>query len=126
MTVTPVAAEQAVDIRTDPTVAIAWARLRDAQRRLDEAQAEVDLYRGRFDAIIGDREHLTADGRDVAFYRHDGRFSVKKFTEDLPHIAEQFMEERTEVRLNEAALKAAHPFLYKQYRARTLRPAKGA
>jgi hypothetical protein len=126
MTVTPEASGKAVDIRTDQTVAIAWARLRDAQRRLEEAAAEVELYRGRFDAIIGDREHITADGRDVAFYRNDGRFSAKRFTEDLPHIAEKFMVEKTETVLDEAALKAAHPFLYTQYRARTLRPAKGS
>jgi plasmid stabilization system protein ParE len=126
MTVTPVNLATTVDLKTDRAVAVAWARLRDAQRRLEEAQAEVELYRGRFDEIIGDREQITADGRAVAFYRHDGRFSVKRFTEDMPHIASQYMRERVETSLDEAALKADHPYLYTQYRARTLRPAKGS
>lgn len=124
MTVSPVSGTT-VDIKTDRAVAVAWARLRDAQRRLEEAQKQVALCRDRFDAIIGDRDHLTADGRDVAFYRHDGRFSAKRFTEEMSHIANQYTRTRTETYLDEEALKADHPFLYTQYRARTLRAAKG-
>jgi hypothetical protein len=126
MTVSPISAENTVDIKTDRAVAVAWARLRDAQRRADDAQKEVDLYRDRFDEIIGDRDHITADGRDVAFYRHDGRFSVKRFRNDMPHIAAQYTKIREETYLDEEALKTDHPYLYKQYRARTLRPAQGS
>lgn len=125
MTVSPVS-DTMVDLRTDPTVAVAWARLREAQRRLEDAQKEVALYRDRFDEVIGGREHITSDGNDVAFYRHDGRFSAKRFTEDMPHIAASYTRERTESFLDEDALKRDHPYLYAQYRARTLRAARGA
>lgn len=125
MTVSPVS-EAVVDLRTDHAVAVAWARLREAQRRLEDAQKEVALYRDRFDEIIGDRDHIVADGRDVAFYRHDGRFSTKRFGEEMPHIAAQYTRTREEEYLDEDALKRDHPFLYTQYRSRTLRPARGA
>ena len=113
-----------VDIRTDKDVAYAWAALRAAQQRVDDATSELDRAREIFDRLVGDREAITADGLPVAVYRHDGRFSAKKFTEDLPHIADKYTRWEAKPFIDEKTLKSDHPGLYEQYRARTLRITK--
>jgi hypothetical protein len=117
----PVQAENAVDINANQDAAFAWTVLREAQKRVDEAAQELKRAREIFDQIVGNCEVVTAAGRELAFYRHDGRFSPKQFTQDLPHLADKFTRWKAKPFIDEEALKAEHPMLYKQYRARTLR-----
>jgi hypothetical protein len=113
---------QVVDIGDEEELAVAWGDLRMAQEKVRQAEETLDAARERFDRLVGDRTTITAAGRELAHYKHDGRFSTKKFTEAFPHLAEQFTAWRAESYIDEAALRAAHPMLFEEFRARTLRP----
>jgi hypothetical protein len=111
-----------VELRDNKDIAFAWAALRNATQARKTAEVEEARAREIFDRMIGDNDTITADGKEQAVYRHDGRFSTKRFSEDLPHLATQYTKWHAVSYLDEEALAADHPMLFEQYRARTLRP----
>lgn len=115
-----------VELTEDEAMSNAWAQLRKATVARQAAQSAEELARALFDELIGDCDKITASGQELAVYRHDGRFSGKKFTDDLPHLAARYTKWRAESYLDEDALKIDHPMLFEQYRARTLRPIGGS
>lgn len=125
MTVSPVEHSNVVDLMDDSELAQAWNEWQAAKQDMARAEKRVDEARERLDRFLGDRDTLLADGRQVASYKFDGRFSVKRFSEDLPHLAEQYTRWRPESYVDEKELEKDHPLLFEQYRARTLRPMKG-
>jgi hypothetical protein len=116
--------EDVFDLTSDPQLVkfaheLDWRR----QEKLEHEKA-IKLIQEIIYARKGNAGTLMLNGQEWAAYRHDGIFAYKKFEAEQPGLFEQFSEVQTVRVLNTNKLRAAHPELYQQYQAATLRRRK--
>lgn len=120
------------DVRPDDVVDVDRERARQLRARREELRAqakavqqELDLVENTMRLICGEAGTARA-GRDTAWtYKRTGTFASSRFREEKPELAAQYT--RMVPAIDTARLKADHPEIYEQYRARvlTVPPAKG-
>jgi hypothetical protein len=113
--------ELSFDLGSDPELVrlaheLGWR----ASERLEHEKAE-KLIKGIIKARMGKATILLLHGKPWGTYRNEGVFAHRKFEEEHPGLFEQFSETVVTRELNVNKLRAAHPELYKQYLAATLR-----
>lgn len=118
-------AESPLDM--DDPAATLWDLIRQRDRYKAALKSAEDMVRQVEAAIrleVGDHDVVRFQGADALKLRNDGTFSSKAFTADHPQVAEALTIMAPTLDMDR--LKAEHPDLYTQARARVLRVLKAA
>lgn len=113
--------ELSFDLASDPELVrlaheLGWR----ASERLEHEKAE-KLIKEILKKRMGKATILLLHGKPWGTYRNEGVFAYRKFETEQPGLYEEFCETVITKELNVNKLRAAHPELYKQYQAATLR-----
>lgn len=97
-----------------------WARMQE----LKDLAAEYEVYKNRFKELAGDADELVLNGEVVATNTVSGKFQPSQLARELPHIHAAYMKDKVVRVFDEEAFKAHQPFMWGQYRSRSLRHKK--
>lgn len=101
---------------------IPWNDFVTIHARHAEDKKWLDVFKDKLrEHLNGQDSEVRVNGNLAATVVRDGLFAYKKFTEENPHLADQYTRFVTEKKLDTKALEADHPALFEQYRATSVR-----
>lgn len=110
-----------IDLAETENARSAWQDWRRAKAQEAATKREVERTRRALDRIIGDNQRVLLAGVEVADYCNDGAFNEKKFRDELPHIAKDYLSWKAAEVFDVARFKEDNPTLFEAFRTRTLR-----
>jgi len=110
-----------IDLSGSDRAVYAWEAWEKAKAAELAAKREVARARRVLDNILGDASSVMVGDEEVATYRNDGAFNVKKFTEQMPHIAADYMKWEAKQVFDVDRFQAENEPLFTAFRSRTLR-----
>lgn len=98
-----------------------WVEFKERHKRCGEDSKWLDMFKAKLREAMGDRTEVWIGDELVGSYAPDGNFPYKKFAEENPHIAQQYVRQVTEEKFDVEAFKKDHPALFEANRARSMR-----
>lgn len=101
---------------------IPWNDFMERHARHAEDKKWLDIFKDKLrEHLNGKDSEVRVNGNLAATVVRDGLFAYKKFTEENPHLADQYTRFVTEKKLDVEALRTDHPALFDNYKATSVR-----